>query len=219
MILAPQEGDTLTSVDRDGYLSLIEAARQAGVGHFIYTSFSALIQDTAKCPLTDAKITVEQALLKSGMAYTILRPSYFTESWLSPHLMLDIAGGTATIPGSGTNKVSWISALDVAQFAAASVDSAAAKNAILELGGPDALSPLEVVKMCEEMSGKKITVTHEPVEELEKIRSSADNGILQSIMALKLALEHSSAIDMTQVQARFPSIKLATVKDYIKSQL
>jgi nucleoside-diphosphate-sugar epimerase len=33
-----QEGDSIESVDHAGYLSLIDAARNGGVKHFVYTS-------------------------------------------------------------------------------------------------------------------------------------------------------------------------------------
>jgi uncharacterized protein YbjT (DUF2867 family) len=96
--------------------------------------------------LQNAKRKVENALKESGMTYTILQPTFFMEVWLSPHLGFDHPNGKATIYGSGNNKISWISLRDVAAFAVASLDNEAAKNAEIELGGPDALSPLDVVK-------------------------------------------------------------------------
>jgi hypothetical protein len=51
------------------------------------------------------------------MQAIILRPSYFMEMWLSPHLGFDPEKGTARIYGSGDAKASYISAFDVAEFA------------------------------------------------------------------------------------------------------
>lgn len=67
--------------------NLIDAAVRAGVGHVIYTSFSANLD--LDFPLGRAKRAVEAHLIASGMAYTILRPSCFMEVWLSPAVGFD----------------------------------------------------------------------------------------------------------------------------------
>src|SRR2546430_9896371 len=78
-----QEGDSIESVDRQGQLSLIAAAAAAGVKQFIMISFPSVETD---CPLQSAKRAVEERLQLSGMTYTILRSTFFTEVWLSPAL-------------------------------------------------------------------------------------------------------------------------------------
>lgn len=80
---------------------------------------------------------------QSGLTYTILRPSYFMEVWLSPVVGFDFPNATAQLYGSGRNPISWISLGDVARFAVESLDHPNARNATLELGGPEALSPSE----------------------------------------------------------------------------
>ncbi len=67
------------------------------------------------------------------------------EVWLSPALGFDYPNTKATIHGEGKNKISWIAIKDVASFAIASLKSAAAKNKTIELGGPEALNPLQTV--------------------------------------------------------------------------
>jgi uncharacterized protein YbjT (DUF2867 family) len=109
--------------------------------------------------LQRAKRAAERALAESGIAYTVLRPTMFTEVWLGPHLAFDAANASAQIFGSGQNTISWISYIDVARFAAASVDNAAANNCVMLLGGPEALSPLQVVQIFEEIGGGKFKVT------------------------------------------------------------
>ena len=74
-------------------------------------------------PLTRAKRAVEERLRESGMAFTILRPSYFMEMWLGPALGMELAEGRAQVLGSGEQRVNWISAGDVVAAAVASVDN------------------------------------------------------------------------------------------------
>ena len=104
-----QPGDSIAAVDHDGQLSLIEAAKAAGVRHFIFVSFPPVAEDFA---LQRAKRAVEQKLRESGLAYTVLQPTFFTEIWLSPAVGFDFSNAQARIHGSGTNKISWISYLD-----------------------------------------------------------------------------------------------------------
>src|SRR4029077_5530820 len=148
-----------------GQLSLIDAAKAAGVERFVLISFPKM---NVEFPLQSAKREVEQHLKESGMTYTILRPSFFMEVWLSPALGFDAANATAQIYGSGENKISWISYRDVAKFAVASLDNPEARNAVIELGGPEALSPLEVVQIFERMKGRKFDVQHVPEEALKE---------------------------------------------------
>ena len=156
-VLSRQPGDTIDGVDRIGQLQLIEAAASAGVKHFVYISFSPMAEDFA---LQRAKREVEQALIASGMAYTILRPTFFMEIWLSPALGFDVAARRARIYGTGENPISWISFPNVAEFAVRSLDTPAAHNATFTLGGPEAISPVQVVRIFEELGGAPFTVEY-----------------------------------------------------------
>lgn len=60
----PGENDIRT-VDTRGAINLIDAARAAGVQHFVYTSFTMELD----FPLHNAKRAVEQHLMDSGLAY------------------------------------------------------------------------------------------------------------------------------------------------------
>ena len=125
----PGENDIQT-VDTEGQMNLIDAAKAAGVEHFIYTSFTP----DNDFPLRNAKRKVERHLKASGLTYTILRAGYFMEVWLSPALGFDAENAKAQIYGSGENPVSWISFLDVAKFAVQCLDNPVAANATFELG-------------------------------------------------------------------------------------
>ncbi|MGG7382841.1 hypothetical protein ACQ7B2_30260, partial [Escherichia coli] len=67
--------------------------------------------------------------------------SYFIEMWLTPMFGFDYVNGRVRIYGEGTNPISWVSYKDVARVAVAAVDTPAARNTTLEVGGPQPLSP------------------------------------------------------------------------------
>jgi uncharacterized protein YbjT (DUF2867 family) len=174
--------DSIGDVDRDGQLSLVDAADSAGVAHFIYVSYTCHV-DMAN-PLTEAKRAVEK-LRGSAMAFTILRPSYFMEMWLGPPLGWELAAGSVRVLGSGEQQVSWISARDVVAAVVACVDNPDAHGETIELGGPAAVSPLEVVRLAKSISGRTIAVEHVPVEALEQQARDAagsDGSIFPSLM-------------------------------------
>jgi NADH dehydrogenase len=208
-----QAGDSIQTVDELGQLNLLEVARTAGVRHFIFISFPPMAED---CPLQEAKRKVEQRLIGSGLTYTVLQPTFFTEVWLSPALGFDIAGGKARIYGAGHNKISWISFLDVAEFGVASVENAAARNAVIKLGGPEALSPLEVVKICEELSGRQFAIEHVPEEALRAQKAAATDPFEESFAALMLSYAAGQPIEMQATLATF-LLKLLSVRDYLKA--
>jgi uncharacterized protein YbjT (DUF2867 family) len=206
----------MQTVDTDGLTSLIAAAKAANVSHFIYTSFSKNID--VESPLERAKRTVEERLKASGLTYTILRPSCFMEVWLSPIVGFDPANAQANIYGAGHKPISWISSSDVAQFAVASLDNPAARNATLEIGGPQALSPLEVVRIFEEVGGRTFEVQHVPEEALQAQQEAATEALDQSFPALMRSYAHGDAIDVQKTLQAFP-LQLTSVRDYAQRVL
>jgi uncharacterized protein YbjT (DUF2867 family) len=211
----PGEND-LQCCDLEGAINLIDAAKSAGVKHFVYVSFSGNID--LESPLRNAKRAVEQRLKDSGLTYTILRPSYFMESWLTPLVGFDPGNVKAVIYGSGENPISWISLKDVAKFAVESLDHPTARNATLELGGPEALTPHQAVKIFEEIGGKPFEVTHVTEAALEAQQQAATDGLMQSFPALMRDYAQGDFIDMREMLAKFP-VQLTAVQDYARQVL
>jgi uncharacterized protein YbjT (DUF2867 family) len=203
--------DGLRRVDRDGVLALIDSALSAGAAHFIYTSYSGNIR--LPSPLETAKRDCEHRLLASRMRATILRPSYLMEAWLSPTLGFDPVNGRARIYGSGEGRVSYISATDVVAFAVAAAQRPPEKSATLEMGGPDALSQLDAVRVFERALGKQIELEHVPLAALEEQHRSAD-PLQQTFAALMIAYAKGDAIPTSVETARNYAITLHSVSEY-----
>jgi uncharacterized protein YbjT (DUF2867 family) len=209
-------GDSLESADHEGQLRLVDAARQAGVRRFVFVSFSGRIGgDDA---LTTAKRAVEGRIRESGMIYTILRPTYFMEVWLGPHLGFDAANAKATVYGTGQNGISFIALGDVAEFAVRSLETPAAANATIELGGPEALSPHQVIRIFEDVGGRAFEVQHVPEAALESKQAEASNSLERTFAMLMLGYARGDAIPMDDTLSQFP-IALRTVRDYARDVL
>lgn len=207
-----QPGDSIDSVDIQGQMNVVDAAKNAGVKHFVYIS---VIDLAGEFPLQSAKRLVEEHLKQSGMTYTILRPALFMNVWLSPHLGFDYQHSKATIYGEGENPISWIAVKDVASFAVASLSNPAARNRVLPLGGPEALSPLEVVKEFEHQTGMKYILDYIPVETLKARREAATDSLEQSFSGLMLGYANGCVVKMDGLLEKIP-IGLSTVSDYAK---
>jgi uncharacterized protein YbjT (DUF2867 family) len=214
--LARQEGDSIESVDRHGQLDLIAAAEAAGVRHFVLISFPNVDDDF---PLQAAKRAVEDRLRQSPMAHTILQPTFFSEVWLSPALGFDVANARAQIYGTGQNRISWISFQDVARFATAAIDNPRAANATIELGGPDALSPLDVVRLAEQLIGKPVEVQHVPEEALRAQHSAATDSLQRSFAGLMLYYARGDVIDMTDANRAFAVQSMKSVREHLQGTL
>ena len=202
--------DGLRRVDRDGALALIDSAERAGVRHFVYTSYSGNIR--VDSPLETAKRDCEKRLLSSKMRVTILRPSYFTEMWLSPALGFDPANGRARIYGSGDRRVSYVSFRDVVAFAMAVATNVSHPSAILEMGGPEPLSQLQALGIFERTLRKKVELERVPLAALEQQHRSAD-PLEKTFAALMLAYAGGDEIPGALESARRYGVVLHSVAD------
>lgn len=214
--LSRQDGDSIESVDRQGQLALVEAAKKAGVDRFVFVSFRE--SPGIQFPLRSAKQDVENALKASGMSYTILQASFFMEVWLTPALGFDPANGTVRVYGDGNRAITWISYHDVARAAADSVIQGTARNMIVELGGPQALTPREVVRMFEAAGAGEIATESVPESALAAQLNTATDSLQKSFAGLMLMYAAGDAIDTAASSRMFP-FQMTAVRDFITSQL
>lgn len=205
-----QPGDSIQAVDLEGQLRLIEAARAASVPRFVLLSFATFPVDF---PLQRAKRAVERRLQESGLDFTILRPTFFMEVWLGPALGFDPPGRRARIYGAGERPISWIALDDVAAFAVGSLGAPRARRAILELGGPEALSPLEVIRIFEGVARERFAIERVPEEVLWSWLHDAADPLEQSLSGLMCGYALGQVIDVGPALAGVP-LRLTSVREH-----
>src|SRR5205823_2025939 len=115
--------------------------------------------------------------------------------------------------GHGVNKISWIAIKDVAAFAVASLDNDIALYSIIEIGGPEALSPLEVIRIFEEQTGKSFELQYVPEEVIRAQKEKSTEDLEQSFSALMLSYANGVEVSMEEVLRLFP-VKLTTVREF-----
>src|SRR5215831_14436123 len=216
--ISHQEGDSVETVDLAGQLDVAEAAGAAGVQRVVLISFPPYPPMTPEFPLQSAKRAVESRLRSKNFTYTILQPTYFMEIWLGPTLGFDYARAKAVIYGEGKNKISWIAIKDVAAFAVASIDNPAAQNAVIQLGGPDDLSVLDVVGIFEQESGQTFELQNVPDEALRAQIAAAPDSLGKTFSGLMIGLNEVGTIDMKETLCNFP-IQLTSVREYARQMI
>lgn len=204
--------DGIRRVDLEGALALIRAAKSAGVIRFVYTSYSGTLATPS--PLSHAKRTCEQALRDSGMTAIILRPTGFMEIWLSPTVGFDPVGGHVRIYGTGEKPFSYISALDVAEFAAVAA-TRSDPGETLEMGGPEPLSLREVVRRYEKARGVALALDPVPVAALEEGYRAATDPTQNAFAALMLDYAAGDAIGVSVENAERYGVKLRRVEEVL----
>lgn len=209
-MLSRAEGDSLESVDEQGQLDLILAAERQGVERFVFVSFPPSNLDFG---LQHAKRRIEERLRGGRLAYTVLQPTFFAEVWLSPAVGFDPVGGKVRIFGDGRGPVSWVSIRDVARFAAAATEGPAFSHKVIPLGGPDPLSPLQVLRIFEELGGPVCTPEFVPEAALMAQLAGATNPFEEGFAALMLTVSRGVALDARQAVQLLPG-QLVTVRDY-----
>jgi uncharacterized protein YbjT (DUF2867 family) len=207
--LTRQPGDSIESVDAAGQLNLVNAAKDANVGRFLFVSFRR--PPGISFPLGDAKEQVENAV--TSLNFTVIQASWFMEVWLSPALGFDYANAAARIYGPGTSPISWVSFRDVAEICAVALRHPAAGRKTIEFGGPEALSPLEVVARFERIGGRPFRLEHVSEPALLSQFERATDSMQKSFAALMLGYLRGDAINMAPVVDTF-GIKLTYVNDY-----
>lgn len=137
--------DNPATVELQGNRNLIDAAKAAGVSHFIFTSAMGADPNSPD-PFMRGKGQTEIALRDSGLIYTILSPNIFAEVWVGMVVGAPLrAGQPITLVGEAKRVHSFVSMADVAAFGVAAVDSPAARDATIAIGGPEAVSWRDIV--------------------------------------------------------------------------
>lgn len=210
--LSMQPGDSIPVTDQQGQLDLVRAARDAGVKRFVMVSIPVALSPS---PLVTAKRTVENAVMSSGMQYTILRPGIYMEIWLSPALGFDYPNAKATIYGEGHAKNPYVSVGDVAQHVVESLTNPAATNRCFDLSQPQMYSLLDVVRTFEQATGKTFELTFVPAAALQAQAAAATDPLQESFAGMMADIATGVQVDPGETQRVF-SLPLVSLEEYVR---
>jgi NAD(P)H dehydrogenase (quinone) len=155
----------------------IDAAKAAGLGRIVYTSFTSPTRESL-FPFAAIHADTEAYLKASGIAHTILRNNVYAESFPLEQVK---ATGTLALPGTKGR-------------------AAHITRAIYEITGPVAVSAFDVAAILGEAWGRPITVTE--TDPAEYAKALAERGlpafVVEAIVGLRNAVgagEYAAASD------------------------
>jgi NADH dehydrogenase len=219
-LVPPSRNNHPGIADELGNRRIVDAAKVAGVEHIVFVSVAP--HPGRPTLFTAVKQRAEEHLKRSGIGYTIVRPTVFAET----HAVLLIAEplrakGVVQFFGSGTSTLNWISAEDVADYIVNALDDAP-RNRTAVIGGPDNMSRLEALALVEQMLGRTARRRHVSVGMMRAIRalvgpfhpgmmflldlSIAESGMLAPTSNSGIALDWIGPTTMMQVLQRWAGI-------------
>jgi len=148
---------------RQGVL-LADAAKQAGVIHYVYTSVGSAHRHTG-IPHFESKWKVEQHIAKIGLPATILRPVFFMENFMT--YSKPSPEGVLTMPMRPDRKLAMVALRDIGQFGAAAFSRP--KDFLgeaIDLAGDELTIP-EVAALFTKATGRSIRFQEFPLDQME----------------------------------------------------
>jgi divinyl chlorophyllide a 8-vinyl-reductase len=156
------------AIDYQAHVDALEAAKSAGVSHFIL--LSAICVQKPLLAFQHAKLAFEKRLIESGLTYSIVRPTAFFKS-LSGQVERVKKGKSFLLFGDGSlTSCKPISDGDLGEFIADCIRNQTRHNRILPIGGAGAaITPREQGKKLFELLGQKARFKHIPVSLMDLI--------------------------------------------------
>jgi len=150
------------TVDDAGNRQLIDAARAAGVKHFVFLSILGASPD-APVEFFRIKYHTEEYLRASGLNFTIIRPSAFMDLWAQLIGQPVLEQGKTTIFGRGNNPINFVAVEDVVRFVCIAFENSRTRNEVIEVGGPENLTLNQVAEIFERTSRHEAKKRHIPL--------------------------------------------------------
>lgn len=156
------------AVDHRAHVDVLEAAKAAGVGRFVL--LSAICVQKPKLAFQHAKLAFEQELIRSGLTWSIVRPTAFFKS-LSGQIDRVRRGRPFLFFGDGRlTACKPIGDDDLGRYLADCLDDPARHDRILPIGGPGpAITPRDQGERLFQLLGQAPRFRRVPVAMLDAI--------------------------------------------------
>jgi len=175
-IAAPSEADFMR-INADGTARLAEAARAAGVRRFVYVSSIAVSGPSARgkpmdeagparpvTPYGRSKQAGEEAVVASGVSFTIVRPPvvYGPRDKSVLRVFRLARRGYAPLLGDGLQELNLIFAADLARALLAAAASPATEGRTYHAAHPDVMTQRELVRAIGRACGRTVRTVAVP---------------------------------------------------------
>jgi len=156
----PDELDSLKTVDWEGKLYLIEAAKAANIQRFIFFSAQNAEQFT-NIPLMKLKFSIEQKLKESTIPYTVFRLTGFYQGLIEQYAIPILENLPIWLTDESI-EVSYMDTQDIAKFCLRALQLPKTENEVFFLSGLKGWVSSDIIKLCEQLAGQAPKVQQIP---------------------------------------------------------
>lgn len=147
--------------------AMVNAAVDAGVGHFVYNSVASADRNTG-IPHFDSKREVEKMLQATELRWTIVAPVYFMENLFLPDTLDGLRGGVYAVPMPPSLKLQQISVADIGAFTAMALRNPSRfAHQRIDIAG-DELSSVDAAAALSTALGRPIQNVQVPLEQIRE---------------------------------------------------
>ncbi len=154
----------------------IQAARAAGIEHFVY--HSVLHPQTETMPHHWQKLRVEEHLFECGLPYTILQPAAYMQNVLAYWDQM-LERNVYPVPYAVNTRLGMVDLEDVAAAAAIVLTEPGHEGATYELAGSEVLTQMEVARILSKQLGRVIRAETVPLDLWERQARASGLGDYQ----------------------------------------
>jgi uncharacterized protein YbjT (DUF2867 family) len=143
-----------------------DAAIAAGVQHLVYLSSLESVPES-KNPITQNHVAAETYIRESGLAWTMIRPTFFMQMFEGMAARIKETGKIVMPAGSGT--VSTTDLRDVAEVIVDVLTNPGHENKSYDLTGPELLTFVEIAQQFSSVLGRTIEYVDQPMDEFRTV--------------------------------------------------
>lgn len=212
-------GSDAQALDYRANIDLIDRAIAGNVEHFVFISVLGADRGYQGSATFKAKREVEKYLIRSGLNYTILRPSGFANNLIPLAERFRDTGIYFSI-GDLNNRSSIVSTDDLAKIAIASCQLETAKNQIFAVGGPDILKREDIPRIFSRLFQRDPIVVNPPLQLFDGLRTGIgliNPQLNKSLGTLRTLLAHEffcTADEIARLESAF-ALKMESLESFL----
>ena len=196
------------------HTAAISAARRAGIRRIVYTSFTNATTDNAATMAEDHRLT-EDALMKSGVPYTILRNQLYMDGLVAEAAQAIRKGDLYT--NSAKGKWAPVARQDCAAVAAVVLTTTGHEGKVYDITGPDLINRQEFAKLITDVTGKRVRVIE--MDDATFIQHAVQGGMSEALAKSDASLGIAMRANSLNIKSEALQILLARKPESVRDLL
>jgi uncharacterized protein YbjT (DUF2867 family) len=182
-----------------GYvLQAVAIAKRVGIKHIVRLSVLGADAEPGVI-LGRQHLAAEKEIRHSGIAWTVLRPTFFMDNFTNYYGVNPNADGQVFLP-NGDGKAAWTDPDDVGEAAARVLTGQGYEGKVFDLTGPEALSTAEALALIGEELGHKYTYVDVPEDAARKAMEDSrmmPEWLVDAFLELNAVVRHGYSANVT----------------------